>query len=55
MEAVGNAVAMEVFGLMLSVGQGSADSVALVFPRQTSSNKKCDRCSPHKYGEMKYN
>jgi hypothetical protein len=39
MEAVGNAVVMEDFGLMLSVGQESADSVALVVPRQASSNK----------------
>lgn len=39
MEAAWNAVVMEGFGLMLSGGQESADSVALVFPRQTSSNK----------------
>jgi hypothetical protein len=39
MEAVGNAVVMENFGLMLSDGQESADSVALLFPRQTSRNK----------------
>lgn len=39
MEAVGNAITMEGFGLILSVGQKSADSVALVLPRQTSSNK----------------
>jgi hypothetical protein len=39
MEAVDSAAVMQDFSLVLSPDQESADSGALVFPRQTASNK----------------